>query len=417
MTTSKPLKIAYIEPVGKGGMIHYAYQLCRGLAAHGADVTLITEQHYELSALNAPFRVETTMKLWDARPAGTLSTGPLAAIGRKVRRGFRAVRYYGEWLRVIRRIAALRPDIVLLGDIRFPFDLFPLMLLRRRAQFMADICHNVRPFAASGGKGGGLFDSSSRTQTFYRRIYRLFDAVFVHFDRNRREFTDTFGIPDERVGVIVHGNEEIFRELLTPGVSSDTVRKRLSIGNAEKIVLFFGLLSRYKGTDVLLEAFPRIHRETGALLVLAGFPSPEFDLAAHQERARATGVDTAVKLIPQYIPSEELAAWMEMAGVVVFPYRDIYQSGALHVAQTFGAPIVATAIRAMQDVIEDGVSGLLVPPGDPDALAAAVVRILRDDALADRLGARAAEDARGKFAWETIAATILQHSERRIRRA
>jgi glycosyltransferase involved in cell wall biosynthesis len=368
--------------------------------------------HYELKALNAPFRVETTMNLWDARPAGTLSTGPLAAAGRKIRRAFRAVRYYGEWLRVIRRIAALRPDIVLLGDIRFPFDLFPLMLLRRRARFMADICHNVRPFAASGGKGGGLFDSSNRTRTFYGRIYNLFDAVFVHFDRNRQEFAETFGIPDERIGVIVHGNEEIFRELLTPGVSGATIRERLGIGNDEKVVLFFGLLSRYKGTDVLLEAFPRIHRETGARLVLAGFPSPEFDLPGHQERAREMGVDKAVKIIPEYIPSEELAAWMEMADVVIFPYRDIYQSGALHVAQTFGAPIVATAIRAMQDVIENEVSGLLVPPGDPDALAAAILRILEDDTLAQRLGDRAARDARGKFAWTTIAGIILDHSAR-----
>ena len=409
------MKVAFIEPAGKGGMIHYAYQLCRGLASRGAEVTLITDRHYELEELPAPFRVERVMKLWDARPAGSVSTGLAASAARKVRRVWRALRYYREWMRVIGRVARMRPDIVLLGDIRFPFDLFPLMILRRRVRFMADICHNIHPFAASGGKGGGLFDQSSRTRSFYRRIYRLFDAVFVHFERNRREFTDTFGIPAERVAVIVHGNEAIFGELRRAGTSAATIRERLGVTPGEKVVLFFGLLSKYKGTDVLLEAFPRVHRETGARLVLAGFPSPEFDLGAQREIARAAGIESAVTWFPEYIPTEEVAAWMEMASVSVFPYRDIYQSGALHVPHTFGVPIVASAIRAMQDVIEHEASGLLVPPGEPAALADAIVRILKDPDLGRALGTRAAADAKTKFSWESIAGIILDHSSRLLR--
>jgi glycosyltransferase involved in cell wall biosynthesis len=403
------LKIAYIEPVGKGGMIHYAYQLCRGLSARGADVTLLTDQHYELAQLQPPFRVEPMMKLWDARPAGTLSTSPLAVAGRKVRRVARAIRYYGQWLRVISRVARMKPDLVILGDIRFPFDLFPLMLLRRRVRFMADICHNVHPFAASGGKSGGEFKKSSMMRFFYNRIYKLFDAVFVHFERNRDEFLRSFAIPRERVGVIVHGNEAIFGELRGPGVTAEAIRTRLGIRPVEKVVLFFGLLSRYKGTDVLLDAFPRIHRETGARLVLAGFPSPELDLDAQRQQARAAGIEQAVIWVPQYIPNEEVAAWMEMASAAIFPYRDIYQSGALHVAQTFGVPIVASAIRAMQDVIEHETSGLLVPSGDANALAEAIVRVLNDEALAKRLGQRAAQDAGTRFSWDEIAGLMMNH--------
>lgn len=400
------MKIVYIEPVGKGGMIHYAFQLCRAMAARGADVTLITDEHYELAALAHPFRVEPIMQLWDARPPGRVETRWWTTPARKVRRGVRAMRYYAQWVRAIRRVGALAPDMIVLGDIRFPFDLFVLMLLRRNARLMIDICHNVHPFAASGGKSGGLFDGSARNRFFYRRIYRLFDAVFVHFERNRREFISSFGLSEDRVGVIVHGNEDIFREIRSPGIDAAAVRRQLGIGS-EPVVLFFGLLSRYKGTDVLLEAFPRVHRETGARLVLAGFPSPEFDLSAQQELARVSGIDSAVTWVPEYIASGELAAWMEMANVAVFPYRDIYQSGALHVAQTFGVPIVASAVGAMQDVIENEISGLLVPPENPDALATAIIRLLHDHLLAARLGKRAAEDARVRFSWDSIARVIL----------
>lgn len=399
------MKIAYLEPAGKGGMIHYAYQLCRALADAGADVTLITERNYELAALPHNFRVETTIELWDPKPAGRLSSSWWAVAFRKLRRIGRAVRHYREWLRQIRRVAELNPDVVLIGDIRFPGDLFPLLLLRRKARVLADICHNVHPFA-TGGKSAGLFVRSGRRAFFYRRIYRLFDVVFVHFERNRAEYLQSFATPGQQVGVIVHGNEEIFRQLRTPGVDAAALRRRIGLGD-EPVVLFFGTLSRYKGTDVLLEAFPAVHRATGARLVLAGFPFGDFDLEAHRELTRTLGIENAVTWVPEYIDSGDVAAWMELASAIVFPYRDIYQSGALHVAQTFGVPIVASAIGAMQDVLTDGASGLLVPPNDARALSDALIRLLDDPDLARRLGRQAAEDAQGPFAWSTIAQRML----------
>ena len=410
------MRVAFIEPAGKGGMIHYAFQLCRAMQAQGADVTLITDDNYELGELPHTFRVDRSLTLWDAKPTGRQSSAWWSVLFRKVRRVARAVRYYRVWTGLAPRIAALDPDLVLLGDVRFPFDLLPLMRLRKRALMFADICHNVHPFTQSGGKSAGLFARSRWRQFFYRRIYQLFDIVFVHFERNRLELTKTFGVPQERVGVIVHGNEEIFRELRTPGVTAQTLRARVGLGPDEPVVLLFGLLSRYKGADILLQAFVKVRRETNAKIVFAGFPSDDFDLPAHQEMARRLGVDDAVIWVPEYIPSGEVAAWMEAASVIVFPYRDIYQSGALHVAQTFGVPTIASAVGAMQDVIENEVSGLLVPTQDSDALAEALLRLLRDPEFAARLGARAAQDAQGEFSWETIARRILaKYEETRAR--
>jgi glycosyltransferase involved in cell wall biosynthesis len=399
------MKIVFLEPSGKGAMIHYSFQLCRGLAANGADVTLVTATDYELHALEAPFRVEPIIELWDPKPPGPVSTAPWAVAWRKLRRLGRAVRYYREWLRQIRRVAELQPDVVMLGDVRFPFDLFPLMLLRRKARRFVNLCHNVHPFSASGG--------FRRQEFFYKRIYRLFDFVFVHFERNRAEFLQSFDVDPKRVGVIVHGNEDIFRELRTPGVDATTLRRRAGIPDGEPVVLFFGTLTRYKGVDVLIDAFARVQRETGARLVLAGFPFHDFDLAAHQEQTRRLGIADHVTWVPEYIDSGDIAAWMELTSVIVFPYRDIYQSGALHVAQTFGVPTIATAIGAMQDVIEDGVSGLLVPPDDVQALADALRRLLTDRELAARLGAKFLDEAQGRFAWSTIGATILALGVRR----
>lgn len=400
------MKVVVVEPAGKGGMIHYAFQLCRAMAAAGAEVTLVTAaEHYELEPLQHPFEVMRSIRSWDPKPAGPLASGRIARALRKLRRGGRALRYYYEWLRIVAIVRRLRPDVVQLGDIRFPFDLLPLLLLRRHAPLFADICHNVHPFAA-GGRSGGLFDRSRVRRFFYRRIYALFDLVFVHFERNRAELEQTFGIPRHRTGVIVHGNEELFGELRDQTVDGTALRQRLDLGDSP-VVLFFGTLSRYKGTDVLLRAFPAVHRETGARLVLAGFPFHDFDLDRHRELACTLGVDHAVTWVPEYVPTREVAGWMELADVIVFPYRDIYQSGALHVAQTFGVPIVASSVGAMPDVIEHERSGLLVPPDDHEALTRALIRILSDRKLAAKLGDKAAADARGPFSWDRIARVML----------
>jgi glycosyltransferase involved in cell wall biosynthesis len=403
------VKIVVIEFAGKGGMIHYVFQLCRAMAQGGADVTLITARNYELSELPHNFKVETIIDLWDPKPSGKISMTPWAIGGRKLRRLVRAVRHYRQWLRAIRRVAAIDPDVVQLGDIRFPFDLFPLLLLRRVAPLLTDVCHNVHPFAA-GGASKGLFDRSSWGQRFYRRIYRQFDLVFVHFERNREEFQKSFGIPGSRVGVIVHGNEEIFNDLRSAEVDATTLRNRIGLGDDDQVVLFFGTLSRYKGVDLLLRAFARADVR-GAKLVLAGYPFHDFDLGEHQELARQLGIDESMIWVAEYIASEEVVAWMNLAAVIVFPYRDIYQSGALHVAQTFGAPIIASAVGAMQDVITSESSGLLVPPEQIEPLADAITRLLSDRPLAGRLGAQAAADAQGPYSWQTIAGIVLRRYE------
>lgn len=409
------MKIVYLEPAGRGGMIHYAYQLCRAMAASGAKVTLLTATNYELKDLSHSFAVEPTIELWDPKPPGRLSQTPWAIAFRKVRRAGRAVRHYRQWLAQIHRVRELAPDAVIIGDIRFPFDLFPLMLLKRRTTVLVDICHNVHPFA-TGGAAAGLFDRSRWREWFYRRIYRQFSRVFVHFDRNRDEFITSFGIAPEKVGVIVHGNEEIFRDLRDPEVTAATLRARLGLATDVPVILFLGTLSRYKGVDTLIDAFATIRKSTNAHLVVAGFPSPDFDVRAHEEQARARGVDASITWVPEYVDSGDVAAWMELASVIVFPYRDIYQSGARHIAQTFGVPTVASAIGAMRDVIVDGQSGLLVPPQDADALAAAITRLLVDRDLAAKLGGQFAADAQGPFSWTAIASTILSGVQQLIRR-
>lgn len=379
------MKIAVVEFVGKGGLIHYAYQLCRAMQSEGAEVTLITGRNYELAAMPHPFTLDASLRLWDPKPARDTRFGAV----RRARRVARAAIWYREWTRLAGILRRRKFDVVQFGDIRFGTDLVPLAAVRRVAPLLADICHNVRPFSASGEFG------KSR---LYDRVYERFDTIFVHYATNVAEFARAFPKHAHKVVPIVHGNEEIFRELAGPPRDL-----RRELGLTGPVVLFFGTLSRYKGLDLLLDAFRDV---PGATLVVAGHPHDVHDLGAAR-----------VRLVPRYIDSEDVQSWMQLADVIVFPYREIFQSGALHVAQTFGVPIVATRVGAMAEVVKDRETGLLVEPNDRAALAAAINELLRDRALARRLGENAARDAAENYSWRGVARTILDAYERRRRAA
>ena len=111
---------------------------------------------------------------------------------------------------------------------------------------------------------------------------------------------------------------------------------------------------------------------------------------------RVVGDGPLRALLPQavgFVPPHELGPWYERAAVVVVPSRREGYGMVAREAMAYGRPVVATAVGGLLDAVEDGVTGLLVPPGDPSALRAAIERLLGDADLRARLGAAARERA------------------------
>jgi glycosyltransferase involved in cell wall biosynthesis len=140
-------------------------------------------------------------------------------------------------------------------------------------------------------------------------------------------------------------------------------------------VLYVGRLSEEKGVRELAEA------TDGLPLVVVG--------------------DGPLRsLLPQtagFVPPRELGPWYERASVVVVPSRREGYGVAAREAMAHGRPVVATAVGGLVDAVEDGVTGLLVPPRDPAALGRALGRLLEDAELRERLGCNARERAVARF--------------------
>jgi glycosyltransferase involved in cell wall biosynthesis len=215
------------------------------------------------------------------------------------------------------------------------------------------------------------------------------DAVVAHSEHGAARLEADFGVPAERLRVIPHGAFDY----LTRQEDEVPLPAELASVTAP-VILAFGLVRPYKGTDVLLEAFQRID---GAELWVVGMPRMPMDELRELAR-RAPGT---VRFIDRFIPDPEIPAFMRRADLVVLPYRNIEQSGVLYTALAFGRPLVLSSVGGFTEVAGRG-AARLVPPGDRDALADTLRELLADPGARDALAEAAAREAATISSWDRI---------------
>ncbi|MDE3120720.1 MAG: glycosyltransferase family 4 protein [Paracoccaceae bacterium] len=389
------MRIVIVEPDSQGGLIHFAYQLADALATAGAEVTLMTGQHYELAALSHRFRVAPLLRLWPPIEAQRSSLPrPLALL----RRAYRALILMREWGRLTAILARDPPDVVLFSTIRFRFQALFLRALARRGVRMGQICHEFADREAGRSLGARI------AKAVFPDPYRYFQTVFLFSETALAVFRGTFPIHGPRAMALPHGPEMIFGG--GPEVRAQ-LGARYAIAPGAEVVLMFGGLRRSKGVPDLIAAFGGLAGRPDARLLIVGTPSRDFDLAgARAQIARLENADR-VTLDPRYVPMTELGALVALASVAVFPYRSATASGALALAQSLGRPVVATAVGGLADAVEDGKTGRLVPPGDSAALARAIGGLLDAPGDAEAMGRAARAALLRDRGWDLVAARML----------
>jgi len=381
------MRLAVVVSAGHGGLLHYAAQLADALAVRGHEVELISARDNELLGHTKGARVRPVL----AAPTRRRSEAP-TGLRYVVRRGRVALRLAGTSLRTLWELRRGHYDVALIvddPDTSLSAGAVVLFTLDPGGPALAVVCHEPRPRNRWGTDE--LYASSPLLLALLRRAYSRIDLVFVHGERSRTEFVDAWG-PRIPVVVIPHGDERILGPEPPPPA-------------AEERVLFFGDWRRAKGIHELLKAFDLLSaRRPAARLTIAGTPTP--DGRPEQVRAWAAGRHSHVEVIDRYIGLEEVADVFARARVVAAPYLAGSQSGVVHLAMTMARAVVASDVGDLGEAVVDGQTGRLVPPGDVDALAAALEDILADSALAGRLGAEGHRRVLAEFGWERVAERV-----------
>jgi len=165
-------------------------------------------------------------------------------------------------------------------------------------------------------------------------------------------------------------------------------------------ILFLGRITPSKGVPYLIEAFKTVVQTVpDARLVIAGHGRVE---------SSTEGYD--IEIQNKVLSNEEIVYLNQTSTLVVCPYLSASQSGIPMVAFLYNNPIVATQVGAFPEVVEHGKSGMLVPPGDSQALAAALTELLRNPAKLSAMSDYIAHKYRhgaSDLAWDAIAERTL----------
>jgi glycosyltransferase involved in cell wall biosynthesis len=329
------VRIAILDP--PSFTAPYDHALASALARRGHEVTLLTSpfSHGDVPEPEGYRREEVFLPV----SSRLLRRTPRS----RARLVLKGLEYWPSAAWMLRRIRALEPDVVHVQWLGIPR--YDIHWLRRIDAPTVLTAHDVLP-------------RQERNLRAWGEALALVGRVIVQSQRAVEELAAR-GVPRDHLARVPH---PVFEGPELPPPSGSTL-------------LFFGLMRAYKGLDVLVQALPEI---PGARLVVAG------DVAEREAVDRALwqvswlGVEDRIEWQLRFISAEEIAPLMERSTLCVLPYRKIDSSGVLATALGLGRPAVVTDVGGLPDAIRDYGAGRVVPPDDPDALAAACRELLAD---------------------------------------
>lgn len=198
--------------------------------------------------------------------------------------------------------------------------------------------------------------------------YRHADHVIIHCRALIQSVKEDLGFPLDHIHVVPH--IAIGCRPTEPDVTENSNE-----------ILFFGRLFAYKGLEYLIQAESLITQAIpDVTIVIAGTGdaiAPYQNMMVHPERFRVEY---------RWIPEEERVLFFKRTSLVVLPYIEATQSGVIPNAYTFSKPVVATRTGGLPEMVDHGITGLLVPPRDVPALADAIISLLNDPEKRMKMG-------------------------------
>jgi len=211
-----------------------------------------------------------------------------------------------------------------------------------------------------------------------------------------RYLVETKGLPEKKIRVIHNGAD---MNKFEPSCSAcPSMKKALGIAEGDPVLLVVGRLEPQKGHQVLLEAMVKVRVEfPDAKLICVGDGALRGKLAASTEKF---SLQSAVRFVGF---QSNVREWLAMADISVLP--SFYEGLPLSAIESLaaGRPMVATAVDGTPEVVIHEETGLMVPPGDPSAMAEAICRLLRDPELARQLGEAGRKYVISEFSLEGFA--------------
>lgn len=290
-----------------------------------------------------------------------------------------------SWFKTARLLNREKPDLIVIQwwhpFFSFAFGSIVRLLDESLQKRVCFLCHNVLPH-----------EPNVLQTVLTKYAFGKAACFIVHSTPDRRELEQLKPGADVRQGC--HPNYSEFGSWSS--MSRKEAREKLGLGADENVVLFFGLVRKYKGLQYLIDAMRMLPESLDCRLVIAG----EFydDKAPYLSKIAENRLDDRVMLVDEYIPNEKVAMYFQAANVVVLPYVSATQSGIVQIAFGLGTPVITTNVGGLPEAVDDGVTGFIVDSESAEQLADAIARYFTSGAEEEfRSAIRRQTD---RFDWE-----------------
>lgn len=334
------MKVTIVGPAYplRGGIAHHVYYLKRELTGRGHSVQVISfRQLYPSLFFPGTTQLDTSASGLDAGGAPVLT--PVNPI---------------TWFKAFRAVKAFSPQVVIF-QWWHPFFapmVGTLARLFRRAGLKCVIeCHNV--FSHEGSRLDRLF---------LKFAVRPVDSFITHSAKDRNDLLAF--VPGKRIDVSALPIPSEF--------TGDSIHTR-----GGRTILFFGVVRKYKGLEVLLSAMRTVLSRTNCRLEIAGEFYDSED--KYRKLLHDYGLEQNVSIDNRYVPNEEIVEIFDRADVLVLPYLSATQSAVARIALANGLPIIASRTGGLSEAVVENVNGLLFPPGDSESLADRITEYFAND--------------------------------------
>ena len=333
------MKILLIEPGGYGATFQYTHNLANALAKRKHKVAMASGIKFETKGYPVFYDV-------------------YVAFDRFIPRPLRLTKF-------IRSVRKMKPDIIHIQGHLHP-DMYLLIWLTLRTVTRARFIYTAQDILPKNLR--------IHHPWVLKMLYEMADHIFVNARQNRKTLLKNFSsVKPDKITVNPIAD-------LTAFIPRRISKRPSNIPEHAKIILFFGIIEPRKGVMPLIRAFAHVHAQVPeAFLLIVGKAFEDVD--QYYREIRRLEISDHLLFRNEYIPLDEIPTLFSIVDVFVAPYLAGWNSGAIATAYAHGKPVIASSIGGIIEVIEDGQTGFLIPPGDEKALARAIISILEDDSL------------------------------------
>ena len=235
-------------------------------------------------------------------------------------------------------------------------------------------------------------------------IYMIADLVLTHNQFSKEHILKTYPYLNGKIFIIPHGNYTPFIN-----VRNDKIASRIYLGldQRKKVILFFGMIKKVKGLDVLLESFKKVvDKHPDIILLIAGRPWKD-DFCNYQQIIEKNNLENNIVLHTRYIPQNDVEHYYCASDLVVLPYKKIYQSGVLMMALSYERPVLVSDLPPLKEVINDNQNGFLFKSENSNDLAKKLNIILSSSEKLEKVQKNGYKLINEKFGWDAIGRLTL----------